>query len=279
MKCAWQELLNILPLWMRREVDSLGKENLQELRLRTGYPPELRLSDNRILLRREVAQSDIAFCMNTASQYSPWAAQSCVSGYITAAGGHRIGICGEVVVEHRQIRSMKKIRSLCIRVARDFPGIAAGIKNLSGSALIIGPPGYGKPTLLRDLIRQSSAFRQQTVAVVDERGELFPDGIFDPGPSTDVLSGCAKAYGLDMLLRTMGPDMIAVDEITAEEDCDALIRAGNCGVRLLATCHAAGPEDLLHRPVYQKLVGSGLFSTLVILQRDKSFTLERMVRI
>jgi stage III sporulation protein AA len=119
-----------------------------------------------------------------------------------------------------------------------------------------------------------------SICVVDERGELFPfsQGVscFDTGKKTDILTGCGKAQGIDMALRTMGPATIAVDEITAEDDCESLIRAGWCGVRLLATAHAASVEDLRSRPVYRLLCESSLFSTVGILSRDKSLNLERM---
>lgn len=168
---------------------------------------------------------------------------------------------------------LRTVRSLNIRVARDFPGIANDLAGLRGSVLILGRPGSGKTTLLRDLIRQLSI--KENVSVVDERGELFPVG-FMPGQRTDVMTGCSKSHGIDTVLRTMGPDTIAVDEITAAEDCTALIQAGWCGVRLLATAHASGIADLRSRKVYGPLVEHRLFETAVILQTDKSFRTERM---
>ena len=251
----------------------LGRERLQELRLRLGLPPELIRQEDRIRLNRSVTAEDLSYTVNAASRYSPWSAATAAKGYITAPGGHRIGLCGEAVVQGGEMTGIRRVTSLCIRVARDFSGICGSLKRLTGSVLILGRPGSGKTTLLRDVIRQWSEF--ENVAVVDERGELFPMG-FDTGPRTDVLTGCGKAQGLDVLLRTMSPHTIAVDEITAEEDCRALIRAGWCGVRLLATAHAASREELLRRPVYQPLAQCGLFDTLVILRSDKSWWTERM---
>jgi len=91
-----------------------------------------------------------------------------------------------------------------------------------------------------------------------------------------VLSGCGKAAGVEMLLRTMNPAVIAVDEITAASDCEALLHAGWCGVQLLATAHAGSRRELFTRPVYKPLIQSGLFQNLIIIQQDKSWTLERM---
>ena len=194
---------------------------------------------------------------------------------ITAPGGHRIGLCGQAVVQNSELTGLRQVSSLCIRVARDFPGIAQRLPYTGGSILILGKPGSGKTTLLRDLIRQRSDTGKGSVAVVDERGELFPTG-FATGFRTDILTGCGKGKGIDILLRTMSPTTVAVDEITSEHDCEALLKAGWCGVDLLATAHASSKEDLYARPVYRPLVNSRLFNTLVVLQPDKSFKAERM---
>ncbi len=274
MRCAWTELLAILPGSMKVEVDKLGREALQELRLRLGQPVELVMAGGSQWLSHRTTEQDLAFVVNTASRYSPWAAATMAEGYITAPGGHRIGLAGDVTVRDGQVMGIRTARSLCIRVAREFPGIGTRASTLSGNLLILGPPGSGKTTLLRDMICHLS--RKEPIAVVDERGELFPEG-FSRGLRTDVLTGCDKAHGIDMALRTLGPSCIAVDEITAEQDCRALLKAGWCGVRLLATAHAAGQQDMKRRPVYRPLVECGLFETLVILGRDKSWYTERMV--
>lgn len=275
MKCAWNSLLTIVPQRLRQEVDKLGREALEELHLRIGQPVELILGGVSRQLDTKATGEDIRFVINTASRYSPWASASVSRGYLTALGGHRIGICGECVVQGGQVTAIKEAYSLCIRVARDFPGIGKNAPE-PGSLLILGPPGAGKTTLLRDIIRLRSN-EGMTVSVVDERGELFPCGnLFDPGTRTDVLTGCSKAQGVDIALRTMSPKCIAVDEITAQEDCQALVSALWCGVDLLATAHAANCNDLQSRPIYRPLIQTGLFKQVIVLSRDKSWHLERM---
>lgn len=278
MRCAWDSFVNLLPTWMRSDVDRRGRETLQELRLRVGHPPELVLKDGTCWLDRKVTHADITFCVNAASRYSPWSAATGAWGYITAPGGHRLGICGEAVVTNGNMTGISCAQYLCLRVARDFPGIAASMSQLEGSMLIIGPPGCGKTTFLRDLVRCLSDRGPGSVAVVDERRELFPgtDACFPAGKRTDVMSGCAKPHGIEALLRAMGPSIIAVDEITSRLDCKALLEAGWCGVRLLVTAHAWGRSDLYCRPVYKPLVDSGLFEHLVTMRRDKTWVHERM---
>lgn len=278
MKCAWQELLSILPLTIRSEVNALGKDTLQELRLRLNQQVELVCASGRIRLRQMMSLQDLQFVINTASKYSPWMAQTLSQGYLTAPGGHRIGVCGEAIVNHSQMVGIRSPSSLCIRVARDFPGMICDHRLLSGSVLIIGSPGSGKTTFLRDLIRFRSKKGMGDVAVVDQRAEIFPYvANFSAGERTDVMIGCTKKEGLENVLRTMGPETIAVDEITSEEDCKGLLHAAWCGVSLIATAHAATKSDLYSRKIYQPLVKSNVFDTLVILQKDKSWVIERMV--
>ena len=274
MNCAWKELLAILPPWLSKQMDNRSQSTLQELRLRLGQPPQLICQDQTYWLNREVTVDDLNFCINTASRYSPWSAQSTAQGYVTAPGGHRIGLCGEAVVLDGSMTGIRTIRSLCIRVARDFTGIAAKFSNFRGSILLVGAPGSGKTTLLRDLTRQISMC--ETVAVVDERCELFPNGFFQYGKALDVLSGCPKTSGIDILLRTMGPDTIAVDEITAAADCNSLIHAAWCGVRLIATAHATSIQDLSSRDLYKPLIQQNLFQHILVLHRDKTVHEERM---
>lgn len=267
MMCAWESFLGILPVWLRQEVDAVGKAGLQELRLRINAPPELNLGTKHLWLEREISREDLLFCVNTASRYSPWATATIAQGYLTIRGGHRIGLCGEAVCKDGAVTGIREIHSLNIRIARDFPGIAENI-HCKGSVLILGAPGWGKTTLLRDLARRIS--QTQTVAVVDERGELFPDGL-DRGIRMDILTGCPKEQGIDIVLRTMGPDWIVVDEITAALDTAALLNAVGCGVGLLATAHGSSMQDLRKRPIYRPLLEYSIFQTFVLMRPDKSY--------
>ena len=264
-----KELQAILPPRLRHVVE----ESLWEIRLRLGRPTELVDSRGSRWLGDCTTGAELNQVVNTASRYSPWAVQTMAQGYITAPGGHRIGLGGEVVVDRGQAGGFRTVDSLCIRVARDLKDVGKPYAGLRGSVLILGPPGAGKTTLLRDLCRQISQWEQ--VAVVDERGELFPDG-FCRGKALDVLSLCPKPQGVDMALRTLSPAAIAVDEITGEEDAQALLRAGWCGVRLLATAHASGMSDLKKRPIYRVLTENHLFDHILICRRDKSRPVERM---
>lgn len=280
MRCAWQAYINLLPIRMRQEVDRLGCNSLQELRLRLNQPPELITNEGSTWLQDTVTGDDLSFCVNAASRYSPWSAATSAQGYITAPGGHRLGLCGSAAVSDGVMNAVTGVSSLCLRVARDFPGIAEKAAAVKGSILILGKPGSGKTTLLRDLIRQKSDTGDGAVAVVDERGELFPkvqcEYCFSTGKRTDVLTGCPKQQGINTVLRTMNPAIIAVDEITAAQDCEALIHAGWCGVKFLATVHAGSRIDLYSRPIYKPIIKSGLFDYLLFLRPDKSWYMERV---
>ena len=257
------QLLAILPQRLRRE----DYDEVNEIRLRLGRPPRLVTLSRWRDLEGAVDEGELRFVLNAASRYSPWTAESLKDGYLTAPGGHRIGVCGDGTAE-----GVRTPNSLCIRVARDVPGIAAGLP-MDKSLLLLGPPGSGKTTLLRDLIRLIS--RSAMVSVVDERRELFPQGFFR-GENTDVLSGVDKPRGIDMVLRSMGPQVIAMDEVTSKADCEALLRAAWCGVRLIATAHADSVRDLRQRAVYRPLVQTGLFSQAAVLDAHRSWHLEEV---
>lgn len=280
MRCAWDELIRLLPHTIQNDVNIIGRETLQELRLRVGQPVNLVCSDKNIYLSIDAKQEFMLHIINGASQYSPWTAQSSAYGYITAPGGHRIGICGEAVLKNGIVQSIGSVNSLCIRIARDLDGISDKIIIDGTSILIIGPPGSGKTTLLRDVIRRYSSILNGSIAVLDERGEIFPllngKSIFHSGINTDIMSNCPKVRGIEMLLRTMGPRCIAVDEITNEEDCGAIIDASNCGISLIATAHAHDISDIRNRPIYKTLMDNGVFRRIIILNKNKTWVEERI---
>lgn len=275
MMCAWDKLLSILPPELREEVNRRGREQAREIRLRLGTAPELVLIKESVRLSGTVSQETLSYIVNAATRYSPWAGATAAQGYLTAPGGHRIGLCGDAVCREGVMKGIRTISSLCIRVARDFPGIGWEAAAYPGSLLILGPPGWGKTTLLRDVARERA--KEGTVSVVDERGELFPAG-FSRGEHMDVLIGCPKSTGIDTVLRTMGPSCIAVDEITENRDCEALLRAYGCGVCLLATAHASSLQDYRSRSVYRPLAENRVFDTLLFLHRDRSYHVERVSR-
>ena len=272
MNCAWNELLSVIPPRFRQQIDLLGKEDGLELRLRLDRQPILVRKKDSLRLSGNTTQNDLHYVVNMASKYSPWTAATMACGDVTAPGGHRIGLCGQALMKEGEMVGIQQLQSLNIRIARDWEGISKGLSKEKGNMLILGRPGSGKTTLLRDLIRQLSY--RETVCVVDERGELFPPH-FHRGDRMDVLIGCEKRKGIDCVLRTMSPDTIAIDEVTAKEDTQGFVQAAWCGVRLLATCHAIDQRDLYKRKVYQPIIESNLFSTFVIMHEDKSFRLER----
>lgn len=202
-------------------------------------------------------------------------------GFYPLPGGHRLGLCGCGVMEGGRLYTLREPSSLTIRIARETRGIARPLlEELTEdgtfcSTLILAPPGRGKTTLLRDLIRTLSdgeAGPGLRVSLADERGEVAAvlNGApqLDVGVRTDVLSGCPKAAGMLLLLRSMNPQILACDEVTAPEDVAAMTVGAHCGVGLLATAHGGGTEDLERRPLYRRLLREGIFRRAVLIRQE-----------
>lgn len=251
----------------------------EELRLRGGLPPSAVFGGGEELLGvPAVTGEELREALSRAARYSVHSyAETLKSGFLPLAGGHRLGVCGTAVVQDGHIAGIRTISSLNLRIAGETRGSADGIvpQAMEGgrprSLLIVSPPGFGKTTLLRDLIRQLSLGGTR-VSIADERGELaaLAGGLpqFDVGPQTDVLDGCPKAEGVMTLIKTMSPAVVALDEITAPADVEAIGYASHCGVAVLATAHAVDAADLRRRPLYRKLMRYGVFEYLVEITRE-----------
>lgn len=236
------------------------EKKVTEIRMRAGCPliintttgEEIPLEDGETVM---ITQKDIKETLEYVSNYSLYAYEEDIkNGYITMPGGNRVGVGGHVVFDDTGIKTIRNISFLNIRVAGQIIGCAKKImpyiwKNTGGiyHTVIASSPGCGKTTLLRDVIRQLSD-TGMTVGIADERSEIaacsFGIPQNDVGMRTDVLDGCPKALGMMMLIRSMNPNIIAVDEIGGKNDMDALGYAINCGCSILATAHASDYMEL-----------------------------------
>ena len=255
------------------------KENVEELRLRMGEQLALTLPEGEATVdTAPVTEKDLEAVLDIATGSSRYtAAQSLRWGYLTAEGGFRIGVCGTVVAEDGQVSAYRDLSSLNIRIPRQQLGLADQVlpRLLSNgrleSTLILSPPGGGKTTLLRDLVRALSDERGLRVSLADERGELAAvyRGIpqLRVGRRTDVLNACPKSLAVPAMLRAMNPQVIAVDEVAVAEDVAALELAAGAGVALLATVHGAGVEDLRRKPILAGMLDRGLFRRTVRIGR------------
>ncbi|USF27640.1 hypothetical protein N510_002596 [Firmicutes bacterium ASF500] len=286
-----------LPPRLREEALSLSpadRARAEEVRLRAGWPMTvLAGGGERPLGGPPVEGEELERLVEIASGASLHAVLDQLRrGYLTIEGGHRVGLCGTAVLREGEVHSLRGLSSANIRVARQVLGASAPVVDglcpggRLASTLILAPPGLGKTTLLRDLVRAVSEGEGCTplrVSLADERGEVAamyggrPQ--LEVGRRTDVMEGCPKAQGLMLLLRAMNPQVLAVDEITAPEDVRALTAAAGCGVTLLATAHGEGRAGLERRPLYRPLLEEGLFRFLVRIRREgtgRSYTVEEL---
>ena len=259
---------------------------IEEIRLRCGQAVYVAVHGQERCLEGAIVTGNwLENVIARATGHAVFSAQHMLkSGFITISGGHRIGICGTAVYQSGELSGFQELSSVNLRVARQIKGIASKAADAlwlhPRSTLIIGVPGVGKTTLLRDLIRQLSDRFSFRIGVADERMELGAccNGMpqFDLGKHTDVLSGVKKETAVELLLRTMSPQWIAVDEITAAGDIEAMVRGSYCGVSFLATAHAGSRDELRQREVYRKLLSCGIFQNLVTIRKDRTVITERM---
>ena len=281
MKMPLEEVAAVLPVELAESLKAIPEEDknvVEELRLRCGFPMAVLLPEGeRDLVCPVVSGEHLREVLERATQRSAhMALEQVKNGFVTLKGGHRIGLCGSVVRKDGVSGSLRYLSSLSIRVAKAAEGwadvlVPELVNNAFMNTLILGPPGSGKTTLLRDAVRVLSDHYGYRVGIADERGEIAAmwqgKTQLYIGRRTDVLDGLPKAEGMLALLRGMNPDVLATDEITRDDDVEAMIQAGGCGVSLLATAHGGSPGDLEKRPVYRALIKEGVFQRLVLLER------------
>jgi len=289
--------------WFGEEIRSIIEnikivpfQEVEEIRVRVGQPLMVRTSDVDLFLNRDggvtspdkayvVLREDLVWALERMTHSSLYAAEDDLKqGFLTLPGGNRVGVTGEAVVLRGQIQTLKHVSGLNLRIAREIQGhglkimpLLIGEAGMFCHTLLISPPRAGKTTLLRDLIRILSngapqiGLRGQTVGVVDERGELAGmwQGVptYNLGYRTDVLDGCPKASGMNMIVRSMAPQVLATDELGHTDDVTALMDALRTGVRILSTAHASSLEEALNRPTLAHLLEQGVFERLVVLSR------------
>ncbi|MCI5530580.1 MAG: stage III sporulation protein AA [Blautia sp.] len=267
----------------------LDYDKVYEIRLRVGRPLFLTYDGGECFLNGQgekqylVTREDLKETLEYVSGYSLYAYEDEVrQGFLSVQGGHRVGVTGKVILDGNQIRGMKYISCINVRLAHQILGCADIVmpyiqkEDWVAHTLIVSPPRCGKTTLLRDIIRQLSNGREKipglTVGVVDERSELagcyqgVPQN--DLGMRTDILDGCPKAEGMQMLIRSMSPAVVAVDELGKEEDFKAVESVIHCGCKLIATAHGNSLEDVLNQPFFYKLVQERVFERYILLGKS-----------
>ncbi len=272
---------------------SLEFEQLQEIRMRVDAPLFLWYGNRECGVTkggqlgqagreglRRISERELRETVECMGNYSLYAFEDEIrQGFLTVRGGHRVGLAGKAVMENGNLKTLKYISALNVRFAHQIKGCGEKVlpflfegERLCHS-LLISPPRGGKTTLLRDLVRLLSDGTEtvpgRNVGVVDERGEIgacyqgIPQN--DLGARTDVLDCCPKALGMMMLIRSMAPQVVAVDEIGSREDLEAVEYAAGCGCAVLATAHGGSLEEILGKPGLGALVKEGLFGRLVLL--------------
>ena len=284
-----KEILDYFPINIREQLEKCNLDNLEEIRLRTNKNIILKDGQEELILNHIINTQEILEILQRICDNSIYTYQNQIcNGYITIKGGHRVGITGNVVVREGQVINISHIYSLNFRIAREIPGCSKAslplILNLQDNSIyntiILAPPGRGKTTLLRDLIRNISSgipeynFKGINVGVVDERGEIAAMYKGVPqnnlGERTDILDNVSKSIGMKMLVRSMNPQVITADEIGTNEDIQAINYAITSGVKGIFTAHGRNLEDVILNPILSKLYNLEVIEKILLIEKDRS---------
>lgn len=258
---------------VRSELDLLLPGELREIRIRAERPTVFVTATRTAALPWLPTKTELYAVIEGLSEHSLYSrTDETGQGYLTLRGGHRMGLCGHVIKSDSQ-SVLTDTGSVCIRIAGQWPGAADALIEQTGpldSILIIGSPGSGKTTMLRDMARQLSSGRNAIqIAIVDERNEISAcvDGIpqLDVGESSDVLDGIAKTEALPWLIRAMAPQLIITDELNGEGDASAVMDAVACGAAVCASVHGTSLQDAARRPALAMLMARRIFGWYAVL--------------
>lgn len=282
------EILRLFPSQLRQKISEKVENKwheLQEIRLRLHKRIELSFF-NRVewIEGIQFTKENRNYVLNQVSEHSLYRMEmELKEGFITVAGGHRVGLTGKVTTNNGRVKGLQFITSFNIRIAQEMIGLSEELihylykNNNYLHTLIIGPPQSGKTTLLRDVTRLISEGNEKIaskkVAIIDERSEIAAskNGIaqFDIGERTDVLDACPKADGMIMLIRSMSPDVIIVDEIGKVEDVQALLDVFHAGVTVVSTVHGSSLTEVKKRLSLQALFTEAIFKRYIFLTYDR----------
>lgn len=278
------DILKFLPNEVAEMIKQYKLDRLEEIRIRVNKPIILKLSSMEIITNYTAKQNEILKILQFLCDNSIYSYQNQIcSGYITIEGGHRVGITGDVVLENGKVKNISYIYSLNFRIARQIDGASNELlpyildleRQTVFNTLIVGSPGTGKTTAIRDLTKIISngsevlGFHGITVGVVDERGEIsamhrgIPQN--DLGIRTDILNNVKKSIGIEMLVRSMSPKVIVADEIGNEEDTVSIRYAMCSGVKGIFTAHGESFEDLKENPIFNEMLEFKLFEKVIFL--------------
>lgn len=264
---------------------------LEEIRIRNNKKLILKFSKEEKILNYIVKTEDILKTLEKITENSIYTYEKQIAnGFITLPKGHRVGITGDAVIDETgKVINIAHISGMNFRIARQIKGCSDFLlpliysENEIKNTLIVGVPGSGKTTILKDLIRNISNGNEKNkglnVGVVDERSEIAAmykgTEQTDLGARTDIISNIPKEIGIKMLIRSMAPNIIAVDEIGGKKDSEIINYASKSGVKIIATIHGNSITDIKQNPEIKAILENQIIEEVIILDQNKKNILQK----
>lgn len=302
MDSNFKEAISFLSDYLQSALNKVSNNEsskVEEIRLRAFKPVILNFKDKSSFINKHgelifeinnvnrnilvSSKNDLEISLKKMCNYSMYSYQKEInSGFITLKGGHRVGICGTAVYEDDKdlyIGNIKDISSMNIRINQKIDNLDENILNVVKSdfkgIILVGSPGSGKTTILRNIAKILSgkfSFNKknvlQKVALVDERNEFSGNymGISQNNLGySDILVNYNKKDAIYQSIRSLSPDVIICDELGSLEDIEAIKFGVSSGVKFILSIHAGSAEEFYKRNIAKEILKLNSFDKIIIL--------------
>lgn len=277
MKLVYSALTSKIKRAVERTTEFFGAAP-SEIHICLGRGSSVRFFSKKVYLGISVSEKEIGDIIAEFTGRALYAHRDTLrEGFISLGDGVRVGVCGQARYEGERLVGVCSVSSILIRIPHrecSFADrLADAFLKCERGMLIFAPPSGGKTTALRALILRLCELRAGRISLIDERSELDL-GDFS-SCDIDLFRGYRRSHGMEIALRVMSPEIIAVDELGSSGENIEMLESLFGGVRFIATAHASSFEELKKRKNLLPFFEMGVFDTYArVFSADGGFDCE-----